>query len=202
MRKTGRIRGERIAAWTVVLIVHVMLGWTLLRFPVPMREARSMDSALDVVLVAALPRVLAKTQEQANAPSIAPRRSRVASRSTSLQSASATSALGGAPEATTTRPLSADSVQQAIETAARQAPGSLQTDPFAHRAARLPGHVANTFRMRPPPSLAERVALVGKLFGGTDDPCRSARDSINELAQAGDSRELQYALDYEKRFCR
>lgn len=98
--------------------------------------------------------------------------------------------------------MSAIFIQQAREQAARQAFDSSPPDPFAHRTARLPGRSASTFNMRASLSPAERVAMIGKVFGGGDDPCRSMSDSISELSQAGDSRELQQALDYEKRFCR
>ena len=202
MRQTGKLRGERIAAWTVVLIVHALFGVMLLRLPVPVRDARTMGSPLDLVWIAAPPRASSKPQQPAHARAVVIHRSKAGSRTAPLHDPSAPPAPVEVREVAAARSLSAVFVQQAVEAAVRQPPGAFEPDPLGNRRARLPGRAANTFRMRPAPSLAERVAMVGKLFGGTDDPCRSARDSINALSQAGDSRELQYALDYEQRFCR
>lgn len=202
MRKTGKPRGERIAAWTVVFIVHALLGWTLLQLPASTRGATPTDSALDLVWVAAPPQSVSSTP-QARVRSVTADPRAMASRATPAQPSAPPTHEANEPAAT--QPLSAVFIRQAIEQAARDAPGAIQADPFANRTARLPGRAANRFRMRPPPSLAERVAAVGKLFGGADyetDPCRSVSKSINELSQAGDSRVLQDALDYERRYCR
>lgn len=200
MGRAGKPRGERVAAWMVVLIVHAVLGWMLLRLPTPVRKATASDSALDLVWIAA-PRSPSPTQRRSARAESASRSPRI-SRVTPLQREPAPSTVPQANEPAAAQPLSADFIHRAVESAVREPPGTFNADPFANRATRLPGRAANTFRMRTPPTLAERVAMVGKLFGGGDDPCRSARDSINELSQAGDSRELQNALDYEKRFCR
>jgi hypothetical protein len=200
MEKAGKPRGDRIAAWTVVFIAHALLGWALTRLPAPTRDAMTTDSALDLVWVA-VPRVV-PSASQARARSAASGLPASPSRSLPVRPEPSPPSTHEANEPAATQPLSAVFIQQALERAVREPPGSPRADPFANRIARLPGRAANTFRMRPPPSLAERVAQVGKLFGGGDDPCRSVSKSINELSQAGDSRDLQDALDYEKRFCR
>jgi len=201
MRKTGKPRGDRIVAWTAVFIVHALLGWTLMRLPASPRDATTKDSALDLVWVAALRSQPSTPHERARSATSS-RPATMFSASPSPREASAPAPIRAAREPMTAQPLSAVFIRQAVELAAREPPGSFQVDPFANRTARLPGRDANRFRMRSSLSPAERLAQVGKLFGGNDDPCRSNRDSINELSQAGDSRDLHNALDYEKRFCR
>jgi len=201
MGDAGKLRGDRIAAWTAVFIVHMLLGWLLTRLPAPARDGAKMDSALDLVWIAAPRATPATAHPRARSASSGP----PAKTSHPTPARRVRSAIPPAltvNEPATTHPLSAVFIQQAVERAAREPSGTFQPDPFANRTARLPGRAANTFRMRPSLSPAERLAQLGKLFGGGDDPCRSARDSINELSQAGDSRDLQNALDYEKRFCR
>jgi len=203
MRKTGKPRGDRIAAWTAVFVVHALWGWTLMRLPAPApsRDATTKDAALDLVWVAA-PRPRPSTAHE-RARSATSSRPAVSFQSVPAErESSAPLPIEEVREPAAAQPLSAIFIRQAVELAARKPPGSLQVDPFANRTARLPGRAANRFRMRSSLSPAERLAQVGKLFGGNDDPCRSNRDSINELSQAGDSRDLQNALDYEKRFCR
>lgn len=201
MGDAGKLRGDRIAAWTVVCIAHSVLGWMLMRPPAPPRSEATAESALDLVWVGAAPvpdppRVTARqTMPAASA------RSAADSVRPAPEGAAATQARAEATPSVA-QSMSAVFIQQAGEMAARQPLGSGQRDPFADRVVRLPGREASVFRMRSSPSPAERLAQLGKLFGGNDDPCRSARDSINELSQAGDSRDLRNALDYEKRFCR
>lgn len=203
MRKTGKPRGERIAAWTAVFIVHALLAWTLMQLPAPLRDATTKDSALDLVWVAApQPRPRPSAAREGVRSATFSRPAATFRVTPSHRESSPPAPIRAAQEPMTTQPLSAVFIRQAVERAVRQPPGSFQVDPFANRTARLPGRAANRFRMRSTLSPAERLALVGKLFGGNDDPCRSNRDSINELSQAGDSRDLQNALDYEKRFCR
>jgi hypothetical protein len=204
MGHARKLRGDRIAAWTVVCIAHAALGWLLMRPPMPPRSEAAADSALDLVWVAAArtadhPRVQARRAVPAASGRPAVNSVRPASHGAPAMPTHAEAA----PSAS--QSMSAVFIRQAGEMAARQAPGSFQPDPFADRAVRLPGRAANTFRMRPPPSLAQRLAKVGKLFGGADyetDPCRSVSKSINDLSQDGDSRVLQDALDYERRYCR
>src|SRR6185503_13093446 len=103
MRKTGKLRGERIAAWVAVFIMHALLGWALLRLPVPMPEGRTKDSVLGVVWVMR-PRELPKPPEHAGV--VASVRSKALARSTSLQVPPASPA---SPEGhvATAQPLSA-----------------------------------------------------------------------------------------------
>ena len=198
MRTTGMC-GERIVAWTVVVAVHAVLAMLLLRSPAPIRPGIVEETALEVVWVPAVRPQSPRTRAMA---SPGPERSRAARKFPVGMPTPEPEAEAEAMQDTGAKPLSAIFLAQARLPASDAAEQATAGDPFANRGARLPGREAHTFRMRPPPSLAERVAAVGRMFGGGDDPCRSARDSINALSQAGDSRALQDALDYEKRFCR
>lgn len=209
MRKTGKCRTDRIVAWTAVFVVHVVVGWALIELPVPLDRKMASDPALDLVWIAA-PRV-AQLPARDRAPAHAARPIETRRALSAAHAASPDEPLPAAAppanEASSSTPTESMSAVFIRQAAARAAQGDasdkgFHADPFANRTARLPGREARTFRMRPPPSLAERVARVGTLFGGGDDPCRSMRDSINELSQAGDSRVLRDALDYEKRYCR
>ena len=199
MLKTGKYRIDRILAWTMVLVVHALLGWMLLSLPAPSRIPDAADSALDIVWIAA-PRA-APPRPQAPAP-MARRALPREARAAKSDSHPAQTLVVDEPAPPAPSSMSAVFLRQATAMAAQESPGSFRADPLAHRAARLPGREANRFRMQGSRSPAERLALIGKLFGGVDDPCRSARDSINELSQEGDSRVLQDVLDYEQRFCR
>lgn len=192
MPTTG-MRWERVVAWVVVAIVHVASALLLLRVPAPHRQAPAAERALDVVWV---PRRSSRDTPQRIASTPQRERSR---RARPPQQSVAPDAAPVQREAA--KPMSAVLLGQVRLPGSGEIP-ALAADPFAYRAVRLPGRDARTFRMRPPPSLAERVAAVGRMFGGGDDPCRSVRDSINELSQAGDSRVLRDALDYEQRHCR
>lgn len=188
--------GERIVAWTAVAAVHVALVALLLQVPSPLKHDGVAENALEIVWIpAAHPRArqvqqartVRPVQELPPAPEAPP----------ATMPVFEPEAVGDAGS----KPLSAIFIEQA-RLPAPEADRPLAPDPFADRVVRLPGRNARTFRMRPPPSLAERAAAVGRMLGGGDDPCRSARDSINELSQAGDSSELRDVLDYEKRHCR
>ena len=192
---TGRC-GERILAWTAVAAVHVVLAALLLQVPSPLKHDDAAETALEIVWIPAphpqarqvrQTRTAQRVQERRPAPTALPATVRVFELETESDPGS--------------KSLSAVFIEQA-RLPAPEADRPLASDPFADRVVRLPGRDARTFRMRPPPSLAARVAAVGRMFGGGDDPCRSARDSINELSQAGDSRALRDVLDYEKRHCR
>lgn len=201
--RAERIRYERMAAWTVVALIHAVLAWLITRLPVPeLREREEAASTTDVFWIAR-PRVASPKRE-----SILPAPMRQRARNTATRIVSDTQVIVPNPDETNvaleTSPPVATFPGETMPTG-EEASGSFRRDPLANRTVQLPGREAYTFRMRPPPSLASRVAKIGKLFGGKDyetNPCRSVRDSINELSQAGDSRVLQNALDYEKRFCR
>lgn len=197
MRSVERNRADRVTAGTVVIVVHAALAWMLAKSPVAPPSRAVADAAIDVVWIPA--RAPVRRAAMHAGVNARPRVAALPPRPERARHANTVSATVADP-AVPSRPLTAVYIAQAELPV--EPPGTHDADAFADRRARLPGREARAFRMAPSLSPAERLAAFGRMFGGGDDPCRSARDSINDLSQVGDSGELQQALDYEKRHCR
>lgn len=195
MRTTG-ISGDHVLAWTAVALFHAVLFVLLLQLRPPLPERTAGDSTLEVLWIAA-PR---RSPQPVRAPVAPARPSRP--RAGAVPRPPGAPALAADAPDDAVAPATPPSVVFAEQVRLPEPAFPAARDPFANRSVRLPGRDARTFRMRPPPSLADRMAGVARAFGGGDDPCRSNRDSIDALSQAGDSRALQHALAYERRHCR
>src|SRR3546814_6718161 len=82
-------------------------------------------------------------------------------------------------------PLSAVFIEQGRRLAVPAPdPDAFRADPLAHRAAKLPGVQADTFRMHTPMSTERVLRAIGGLFAGsgyTTDPCPRSEAHTSEL---------------------
>lgn len=203
MGRTGEVEAGRVFACLFVLGAHLLFWWVLTlvsRGPAATAGAGT-DDALQLIWIeppAPRPPVPPDAVERLPAPGTMPRQTR------------RVPALADTPIAQTEAsprdvPLSAVFIEQGRRLAV-PAPDSdaFRPDPLAHRAARLPGVQADTFRMRTPMSPERVLRSIGMLLAGpgyTTDPCPRVASNIERLSQDGDSALLQEELRRKRQLC-
>lgn len=202
MRATRTFQGDHVIAAIIVVIVHMVTAWGLVRL---LRGEASTEaaSAGHVTRI----HFIDRPQQPPNAPPLtdleAPRQRR------STSSAFNPPIANERIERTPAQPgaLSAVLIGQARQWAEQQARSEAgrgaafdRTDPFSDEFRPSRGH----FRFREPLSVASVVGGIGKAFappGYEADPCLQYRRNIAELAPQGDSAALQHDVEFERRHC-
>lgn len=203
MIETRTARRDRVIACLAVLVAHVAMGWALLRLDPHSPAADAEDQETITVEFIARPRA-APSPTQAPSPTTRARHRR----HTSQQPTTTSRDLADRVEPTQpagSRPLSAVMLGQVRQCAEENDTQHEPPDPFADRQARLPAADNGRFRMREPTSIASVVEKIGDLFyppGEGRNPCPDNRERIAGLLTQGDSRELQDAGEFERRYCR
>lgn len=210
MSKTGKLDRDRLAAWMIVGVVHVLLGWGLTRLLAVKGTAAPANSVLQLVWI---PIPVAPMVAPVGASAIRDATDPDATRSPLSDDVAIARAEASGP-ATTAPPashvkdsagaLSATFVDQAAQWARQQAPIEFErADPLARPVAKLPGRPTR-LQLAESLTVADAVGVIGGWFGGrgyTTDPCPELRKDVNDLSLAGDSAGLQDALYHEKRGC-
>lgn len=205
MESTQGTRWEALCAATIAVMMTAGMFWSLarlMRLPALPAPSAPLDDVLDAVWIVREPPRATPAPDAAKKPIVRPADAHAAP----PRSTSATVATGDAAAVAPVpagRSLTAVYLMQARGALAGEAPPAGR-DPFADRAARLPGEGRERFRMRTQTSVATVVNGIGRMFGGgdPDEACRENRRNIGDLALDGDSAALQQQLDYERRLCR
>jgi len=197
MSRTGKVDGERIAAWLAVLGVHLVFWWILTRATSVFVPFGTTVDALQVIWIDPPP---------VPAPAVASASSPVArNRKLKAPLAAPPDSVRDAPTAGVSVPMSAVFIDQGRRWAeARAGDDGFGRDPLAHRDPALPGRRADTFRMRDPVSPQAVLRRIGTVFAGTNystDPCPRIRENIAGLAPGGDGERLQEELRRQHAYC-
>lgn len=207
MRVTGTLHRDHVVASIIVVLVHLLLAWALIRLlegaVVPNARNDGDDSLatriefIDRPIRAGRPVPLA-----AGAPVKSSRERLTTAPAQPAPPAIASDAM------TEAAPMSAVLLGQARRWAEQKAnsetkPGNTfeRVNPLSDELRPRRGH----FRFREPTSVASVVGGIGKAFappGYEADPCLQNRRNIAELAPQGDSAALQHDVEFERRHCR
>ena len=201
---TGKVDADRVVAWLVVIGAHALFWWLLTRDASGDATAEGDGDALQLAWIEPPPPLPPPPIPAVRTPSPP-----AATPGPDRRPPPDTRADDATPQATTPAsrmPLSAVFIEQArrLPAAGDDHADAFRADPLAHRAATLPGVQADTFRMRPPPSIRGALLKIGAMAGGpgyTTDPCPRIADNINALSQGGDSPLLQEELRRKRRLC-
>lgn len=207
MRVTRTLHRDHVVASIIVVLVHLLLAWALIRLlegPIvsDARDDGDDSHATRIEFIHRPVRAGRPVPSTAGAP-VTPLRERI----TPAPAQPAPPAIAS-DAMTEAAPMSAVLLGQAQRWAeqkanAETAPGNAfeRVSPLSDELRLRRGH----FRFREPTPVASIVGGIGKAFappGYEADPCLQYRRNIAELAPQGDSAALQHDVEFERRHCR
>lgn len=207
MRVTGTLHRDHVVASIIVVLVHLLLAWVLIRLldGTAVRDARDDGDDFHATHIEFIDRPIQAGRPVASATGAPVKASR--ERITPAPAKPAPPAIASDPRADAAA-MSAVLLGQAQRWAEQKAnsettPGNTfeRVNPLSDELRPRRGH----FRFREPTSVASIVGKMGKAFappGYEADPCLQNRRNIAELAPQGDSAALQHDVDFDRRHCR